>query len=76
VLVARVSRRSNRPLLKERDPRDVLAELLKRRNPVYAEADVIIDSGEAPPELTTTRAIAALAGCPRALQPPERGGLG
>jgi len=71
VLFARVSRRSNRPLLKAPDPRAVLAELIERRNPVYAEADVTIDSGDGAPELTATRAIAALAQCPRALQPGE-----
>ena len=71
VLLARVSRRNNRPLLKERDPRAVLAELIERRHPVYAEADIAIDSGDGPPELTATRAIAALALCPRALTPPD-----
>lgn len=71
VLVARVARRNNRPLLQERDPRTVLAELIERRYPIYAEADVVIDSGEGPVELTTTRVIAALAGSPRALQPPD-----
>src|SRR5215468_8121452 len=38
ILVARVSRRSNRPLLKSGDPRAILAELIERRYPVYAEA--------------------------------------
>ena len=72
VLLARVARRSNRPLLKERDPRAVLAELIERRHPIYGEADLIIDSGEVPAESTTTRVIAALAGCPRARRPPDR----
>lgn len=70
VLVARVAHRNNRPLLQQREPRTVLAELIERRHPIYAEADVIIDSGEGPVELTTTRVIAALAGSQRALQPP------
>ncbi len=71
VLVARVSRRSNRPLLKERDPRAVLSDLIERRYPVYAEADLTIDSGDGPPELTATRTIAALTLCPRALTLPD-----
>ena len=71
VLFARVSRRSNRPLLQHPDPRAVLAELIERRHPVYAEADLVIDSGEGPPEHTTTRVIGALAACERALSPPE-----
>ena len=71
VLLARVLRRSNRPLLQARDPRDVLAELIERRHPVYAEADLTIDSGDSAPELTVTRAIAALSACAKALAPPE-----
>ena len=71
VLVARVMRRNNRPLLQQRDPRAVLAELIERRSPIYAEADVTIDSGDAPPDSTASRAIAALAATPRALMPAE-----
>jgi shikimate kinase len=71
VLVLRVSRRNNRPLLKVGDARTVLAELIERRYPVYGEANVIVESGEASPELTVTRAIAALAGCPLATTPPQ-----
>ena len=71
VLVSRVLRRSNRPLLKQGDPLVILAELIERRYPLYAEADVVVDSGEGSPEATVTRAIAALASCPRALLPPE-----
>ena len=71
VLFARVSRRTNRPLLKTPDPRAVLAELIDRRYPVYAEADITIDSGNGPPDATATRAITALAHCPRTQLPPE-----
>jgi len=70
VLVSRVLRRSNRPLLKQGDPRVILAELIERRYPLYAGADVVVDSGEGSPEATVTRAIAALAACPRAMLPP------
>jgi shikimate kinase len=71
VLIARVARRNNRPLLQRSDPRTVLAELIERRHPIYAEADVIIDSGEGPLEVTTTRVIAALAGVERASRLPD-----
>ena len=71
VLVSRVSRRNNRPLLKVGDTRAVLGELIERRYPVYAEANVIVDSGEGSPEATVTRAIAALAACPLATTPPQ-----
>jgi shikimate kinase len=71
VLASRVSRRGNRPLLKTGDTRTILAELIEKRYPVYAEADVVIDSGEGSPELTVSRAIAALTSCPLAAVPPE-----
>jgi shikimate kinase len=71
VLFARVSRRRNRPLLQQPDPRAVLAELIERRYPIYAEADLVIDSGDGPADATTGRVVAALAGCPQALQPPD-----
>jgi shikimate kinase len=70
-LFARVSRRTNRPLLKTPDPRAVLAELIDRRYPIYAEADVTVDSGDGPPDATASRAIAALADCGRTVLPPE-----
>jgi shikimate kinase len=70
VLVERVARRSNRPLLKQGDPRAILAGLIERRYPVYAEADVVVDSGDGSPEATVTRAIAALGACPLAVTPP------
>jgi shikimate kinase len=69
VLLARVSRRNNRPLLQQSDPRGVLAALIEERYPVYAEADLAIDSGDGPAEQTAGRVISALAGCPRALEP-------
>jgi shikimate kinase len=74
VLFARVSRRTNRPLLKAPDPRAVLAELIERRYPIYAEADITVDSGDGPPDATAGRAIAALAQCQRAMLPPEEAG--
>ncbi|MFZ3237737.1 MAG: shikimate kinase [Stellaceae bacterium] len=71
VLVQRVSRRSDRPLLKAGDPRAILAELIERRHPIYEEADLTVDSGDGSPETTVTRVIAALAACPSALTPPD-----
>jgi shikimate kinase len=71
ILVQRVSRRSDRPLLKAGDPCAILAELIERRYPVYAEAAVTIDSGEGSPEATVSRAITALAACPLVHTPPE-----
>lgn len=71
VLLQRVLRRNDRPLLKAGPPpRAILADLIERRYPVYAEADIVVDSGEGPPELTLKRVLAAVARCPLAKAPP------
>jgi shikimate kinase len=61
LMLARVGRRNNRPLLKSGDPRAVLEQLIAERHPVYAEADLVIDSVDGPPEVTLERVMAALA---------------
>ncbi|HEX3884368.1 MAG TPA: shikimate kinase [Stellaceae bacterium] len=71
VLLARVARRTDRPLLNGRDQRAVMEDLIERRHPIYAEADLTVDSGEGAPEATVARVLAALSDCPRALLPPE-----
>ncbi len=53
-------RRNNRPLLKGGDPRAVLERLAAERYPVYAEADIIVDTLEGPPEVTLERVVDAL----------------
>ena len=70
-LVTRVLRRNDRPLLKRGDPRVILGELMQRRHPIYAEADLTVDSGAGSPEVTVNRLIAALASCPLAAIPPS-----
>lgn len=45
VLVERVSRRNHRPLLEQGDKHEILARLMEERYPVYAEADLSVDSG-------------------------------
>jgi shikimate kinase len=44
LLMKRVRRRSNRPLLKTDDPEAVMRRLIDERYPVYAEADITVDS--------------------------------
>lgn len=61
VLVARTSRRNTRPLLRRGDPREILAGLMAERYPVYAEADIVVDSRDAPLGETVGRVIAAIA---------------
>jgi len=60
VLLARVSRRNNRPLLKEGEPRAILARLIDERYPIYAEADITVDSIDGPPEATLAKVMSAL----------------
>jgi shikimate kinase len=70
VLVRRVGRRDNRPLLKGRDAREVLAQLARDREPSYAQADIHIASGEAPHQAAVDAIVAALKAY---LKPPEPG---
>lgn len=60
VLFERVSRRQGRPLLAQKNPRAVLEKLMTERNPVYAEADLVVESREGPIEATVDRAYKAL----------------
>src|SRR6185503_10047251 len=60
VLMARVQRRDNRPLLKTSDPRGTLERLLTDRAPIYAEADIAIESEEGPHTVTVDRILSAL----------------
>lgn len=48
VLYGRVARKGNRPLLQTADPRRTLEELLLKREPAYAQADLTVDSTDAP----------------------------
>ena len=59
-LVKRVSRRDDRPLLRNADARAVMADLMDQRYPIYAQADIIIESREGPHHITVDAVIAAL----------------
>jgi shikimate kinase len=63
ILVARVSRRSHRPLLIGKDPRAVLTELLEKRAPKYAMADIRVCSDAAPHGQTVEQIMKALESC-------------
>lgn len=64
ILVERVSRREGRPLLAGKDPAQVLSDLARLRNPVYALAPYHVKSAAGPHEATVERIIKALAPCP------------
>ncbi len=61
LLMQRVARRNNRPLLKAGEPRAVLERLIAERYPVYEQADITVDSLDCPPNVTVERVIVALA---------------
>jgi shikimate kinase len=61
VLARRVSRKDNRPLLAGRDPADVLAAQARERYPVYAEADVSVETGDTPHLVAVDAILKALA---------------
>jgi shikimate kinase len=60
VLLRRTSTPGKRPLLAGGDPRATLATLLAQRAPVYAEADLVVDSGKGPVHAVVARILAAL----------------
>jgi shikimate kinase len=70
LLVRRTGRRNNRPLLKGKDRRVILQDLIDERYPVYAEADVAVDIDDSPPDVTTSRVRAAIEAYVRA-QPDQ-----
>src|SRR6202044_3195621 len=47
ILLARVRKKSNRPLLKTANPEETLRRLLEERSPIYALADFTIESVDA-----------------------------
>jgi len=60
LLFARVSRRSNRPLLKTANPRDTLKKLIETRYPIYAEAHVTVVSTDVPQDTVANEVIEAV----------------
>jgi shikimate kinase len=60
VLFDRVKKRGHRPLLRQGDPREILARLMSQRYPTYAEADIVVESTAQPADRTTEQVIDAL----------------
>jgi shikimate kinase len=60
VLMARVTRRDHRPLLKADDPKAVMKRLMNERYPVYSNADIMVMSRDAPHEVIVGEIISAL----------------
>lgn len=60
ILFERVSRRSNRPLLKTANPRATLEKLIEERYPIYAEADVTVVSRDVPQDVVAADIVDAV----------------
>jgi len=60
LLMERVSKKQNRPLLKSADPRAVLERLMAERYPVYAEANVTVPTRDDRKEVIAAEVVDAL----------------
>ena len=69
VLLRRISKRDTRPLLKNGDPEAVMSGLMAARYPVYAEADLTVESRELPHDVMVLEVLSALAALPALAQP-------
>lgn len=62
VLVERTGRTQHRPLLKTGDPADILAAMNQKRSPLYAQADIHLNTDSQPVEAVVDMIVAALKG--------------
>ncbi len=60
VLMRRVRKRSNRPLLQTADPEATMRRMLAEREPVYAQADITLISRDDPHEVVVEDALVSL----------------
>lgn len=61
VLMRRVSKRDTRPLLREGNPEATMRRLMETRYPVYAEADMTVESRDEPHDLAVAEILSRLA---------------
>jgi shikimate kinase len=61
VLMRRIRRRNDRPLLRTADPEVTLKRLIGERYPVYAQADITIESRDVSHEVIVDELVEALA---------------
>lgn len=73
-LMGRVARKQNRPLLKTDNPRAVMEKLMQARYPVYAEADVTVQTRDERREVIADEVIAAVDAFLRRQEPEQANG--
>ena len=62
VLLKRVKRRADRPLLKSGDPAATLERLMAERDPVYAQADLTVASRDIPHDAIVAEIVGLIVG--------------
>lgn len=73
VLLHRVRRRDNRPLLAAGEPETVMRELMQKRYPIYAKADITVESRDVPHDVMVSDVVEALARWLGQAKPAARG---
>ena len=69
LLWQRVRHKTTRPLLRTANPRETLRELYEKRQPLYAQADIVVESAaERSVEEMASRVVEALHGRPDVLE--------
>ena len=78
IIMRRVRRRADRPLLKTADPDATVARLIAERHPLYELADLVVDSHDVPHDKVVDDCVAALTGLltPAVAQDEARPSLG
>lgn len=60
LLLVRIERRETRPLLRNGNPRETLERLLREREPLYAQANLVIDAQDGPHHTAVERIVKTL----------------
>ncbi len=57
LLMKRVERRNSRPLLRNGDPRVTMERLMAERYPIYAEANIVVDTADGPHDTVVKKIV-------------------
>jgi len=60
ILVERATRHNDRPLLQKGNPHEIMAHMLAEREPIYAEADITVESNNRPIDETVNHVLNSL----------------
>ena len=60
LLARRIGRKDTRPLVRGKDPLEVLTELAAVRDPIYAQADIAVETSDTPHQVAVEAVLRAL----------------